>query len=238
MQTILGTRLVGLYLYGSLVTGDFDYDISDIDLLAATATDIDAREFVDLNQIQDEIAGQYPAWAGRLEIAYVSIYALKTFKSQISQIAIVSPGEPFHRKEAGIDWLINWYMIREKGATLFGLASTELIAPISKAEFMQAVQAQTREWREWIYHYEHQRKGQGYAILTMCRALHAYRQGEQVSKQRAAAWAAQELPEWSALIQNALVWRGTPQAEDEKVDQDATFPETLRFVHFVIEQMG
>ena len=36
MQSVLGGQLTGLYLYGSLVWGDFDLEISDIDLLAVT----------------------------------------------------------------------------------------------------------------------------------------------------------------------------------------------------------
>ncbi|MEZ0537617.1 nucleotidyltransferase domain-containing protein [Caldicellulosiruptoraceae bacterium PP1] len=34
IQNIFGTKFLGFYLYGSLVWGDFDKDISDIDLLA------------------------------------------------------------------------------------------------------------------------------------------------------------------------------------------------------------
>jgi predicted nucleotidyltransferase len=34
LQQILDNKLIGLYLYGSLVTGDFDTNRSDIDLLA------------------------------------------------------------------------------------------------------------------------------------------------------------------------------------------------------------
>ena len=37
IRGVLGDRLVGLYLYGSLVAGDFDKDISDIDLLDRSA---------------------------------------------------------------------------------------------------------------------------------------------------------------------------------------------------------
>src|SRR4051812_45976805 len=44
MEKVLGEKLVGLYLYGSLVTGDFDDDISDIDLLAVTSAHIDAND--------------------------------------------------------------------------------------------------------------------------------------------------------------------------------------------------
>jgi hypothetical protein len=66
----------------------------------------------------------------------------------------------------------------------------------------------------------------------MCRALHASRRGEQVSKRQAALWAAQELPQWSALINDALVWRAA--RNDATVNHDATFAETVRFVQFII----
>jgi len=70
MQRILGDRLIGLYLYGSLVWGDFDCDTSDIDLLAATASDIDEKEFSALKQIHDDFALQYKAWNNRIEVQY------------------------------------------------------------------------------------------------------------------------------------------------------------------------
>jgi predicted nucleotidyltransferase len=235
IQKTLGKKLVGLYLYGSLVSGDFDHESSDIDLLAATSSDIDDKEFSDLQEMQHDFVAKNKQWNDRIEIAYLSVTALKTFKSHTSQIAIISPGEPFHLKEAGNDWLMNWYLVREKGLTLFGPSPKTLIDPISKEEFIQAVQDHTKGWAEWIHH-AHERKAQAYAILTMCRALYAYKNGEQVSKQQAALWAEQELPQWSALIKDALLWRAT--RHDEDVDHAATFPETLRFVQFVIDQIA
>jgi hypothetical protein len=68
----------------------------------------------------------------------------------------------------------------------------------------------------------------------MCRALYAYKNGDQVSKKQAALWAENELPEWSKLIQNALQWR--EDWRNEQVDHEETFPETLRFVRFAISQ--
>ncbi len=234
IQAVLHQKLVGVYLYGSLVWGDFDYDISDIDLLVATSSDIDDNEFSDLQRMHQDFVDQYKRWNDRIEIAYLSVAALQTFKSQPSKIAVISPGEPFHIKDAGKDWLINWYMVQEKGRTLFGPGPNTLIDPISKAEFIHAVQVQAKDWGDWIYH-AHTRKGQAYAILTMCRALYAYRHGEQLSKRQAAVWAQIELPQWSALIGNALLWRAAPH--DETVDHAATFPETLRFVQFIIDQI-
>ena len=45
MRAVLGEKLIGLYLFGSLAVGDFDYGSSDIDFVdfvAATFTELDA----------------------------------------------------------------------------------------------------------------------------------------------------------------------------------------------------
>ena len=74
--------------------------------------------------------------------------------------------------------------------------------------------------------------GQAYAILTMCRALYAYNNCWQVSKQQAARWVQSNFPHWAALIGRALEWREAWR--DKEVDHEATFPETLSFVHLVL----
>lgn len=236
MRESLGERLAGLYLYGSLAAGDFDYEISDIDLLAATATVIDENEFDELGKMHNDLVRENKQWENRLEIAYVSLDALKTFKTRKNEIAIISPGEPFHFKEAGKDWLLNWYFVRENGVTLFGAPPETIIAPISKKEFLRGVREQAEEWREYIIRAKDSRQYQGYAILTLCRALYAIKNGEQASKKRAARWAQAQMPEYSSLIQKALEWRAA--SSEENVNHEATFPETRRFVLYVIDQIS
>src|SRR5215203_5594108 len=80
LQGVFGQKLVGLYLYGSLVAGDFDYGISDIDLLAATETAVDGNELETLRKMHTELVKDRPAWDNRIETAYLSLEALKTFK--------------------------------------------------------------------------------------------------------------------------------------------------------------
>jgi len=234
IHAILGANLVGVYLFGSLVTGDFERGSSDIDLLAATSADIDEREFDALLAMHNDFAATHPYWDGRIEVAYLSIMGLKTFRTQRSQLAIISPGESFHIKDAGSDWLINWYTVREKGVVLYGPPIETLIGPISKEEYIHSVRDYTNLWKERMQQ-PHSRPSQAYAILTMCRALYAVTNGEQVSKKQAALWAMKELPEWTTLIQNALKWRGDWRNED--VDHDATFAETRRFVYFMIDKI-
>ncbi len=235
LQVVLGKNLVGLYLYGSLVSGDFDYEISDIDLLIATAAEINKAEFAELNQLQNDFVKKHKQWNGRIEIAYLSLLALKTFKTQTSQIAIISPGEPFHYKTAGKDWLMNWYFVRESGVALFGPDPKTIITPVSPAEFKQAVVDQSKFWRKWILKTKHPRKYQAYAILTMCRALFTFKFGKQVSKKQAAVWVQKHTPQWSALIKKALLWR--QDWRNQQVNNEETFPETVKFVHFMIDQI-
>lgn len=235
MQAILGDKLVGLYLYGSLVTGNYDDTISDVDLLAAIASDLTETEYNALDHMHQAVVAQRPQWDDRIEIAYLSTHALQTFKTESSEIAIISPGEPFNRKQAGIDWLMNWYVVRASGLTLYGPPSTTLIAPTSQAEYVQAVKDYLIASLEWLDHV-YARPYQAYTILTMCRGLYTWTHGEPTSKIRAAAWAQQEMPQWASTIQNALAWR-LAAASEKDVDHAATLAETRRFVHFVIDKI-
>ena len=235
MQHVLGDRLTGLYLYGSLVTGDFDHAISDIDLLAVLSTSLDEGELERLHAMHDGFAAEHPFWYDRIEVAYLPAAALKTFRSQVSTIAVISPGEPFHTKDAGSEWLMNWWMVREQGVKLYGPPPATLIDPISREEFLQNVREHTVLWGEWI---EENRAlpPQSYAIITACRALYAINYGEQASKSRAARWARTRYPQWASLIGDALAWR--EGAGHEGVDPEAAYAETLRFVHFATEQIA
>ncbi len=233
VQSALGERLVGLYLYGSLVWGDFDLTISDIDLMAAVRKGIGPEEFAALDRMHAEVKRRHPAWDDRIEIAYVSLEGLRAFKEKSNQIAIVSPGEPFHFKEAGVDWLLNWYFVREQGRALYGPDPQTIIAPVSKAEFIAGVRRQALEWGDWVEHTRGSRAYQGYAILTLCRALYALRNDEQASKKKAAEWAVRALPEQADLIRRAWQWRADYREQD--VDPEETYPETVEFANYVIE---
>ena len=232
IHTALGHRLAGVYLYGSLVTGDFDPSLSDIDLLAVTAEEMDDDVFSRLDAFHRDFAAAHPRWDDRVEVAYVSAAALQGFRERPSTIAVISPGEPFHRKEAGKDWLINWWSILRHGVVLFGPPPSVYIPPISDADFTEAVRKQAQDWREWVHH-RRLRKEQSYVILTMCRALAAVETSRQLSKIAAANWAIERLPDHAQLIRDALAWRIDHRNED--VDYRPSFPSTVAFVEYVAD---
>lgn len=234
IQYVLGDKLVGLYLYGSLVWGDFDERISDIDLLAAIKLPVDEEEFEKVQKMHNSFIEKFKEWDDRIEVQYLSLDALKTFKTKESEVVTISPGESIEKRMVGKHWLMNWYMVREKGLTLFGPDPKTIIEPISKEEFIQSVKEHTENWNEWVKDM-HSKYAQAYAILTMCRAYYAYKNGDQVSKRQAAQLVQKEFPQYTGLIQNALAWREI--GKRDKQEDKKNYPKTEEFVNFIRKQI-
>ncbi|HEY3080656.1 MAG TPA: aminoglycoside adenylyltransferase domain-containing protein [Chloroflexota bacterium] len=224
IQGVLGDKLAGLYLWGSYAVGDFDPRISDLDLAAALAADVDEREYAALDAMHDGFARDYPAWAGRIEVRYASVATLNA-PADGGEILSISPGESFNRRRSDDRWLIDWYVLRERGITLHGPPPAELLAPIPRERFIASVRANVESSGDWN-DYLQTLKRQAYVILAMCRAMYATQHGDQLSKYGAGRWAQRELPEWADLIERAIAWRDAP----EDADGAATAAETRRFV--------
>jgi predicted nucleotidyltransferase len=204
LKTILTDNCLGVYLYGSLVWGDFNYNSSDIDILVIVQNDISPNEFSELDKLHNLIAQEFPFWNDRLEIAYIAKDTLQNIKSKSGKVAIISPGEKFNIKDTGTDWLINCYLLQNMSKILFGPKPELIIEPITKEEFLQSVKQQALEWRDWISHTKDSTAYQYYAVITICRAFYVLRNGEQTSKIVAAKWVAQNYPQWKNLIEQAI----------------------------------
>ena len=227
VKGIFGDDLIGLYLHGSLVTGDFNQDRSDLDLLAVLRADVDEKDLERLRTMHARLVEDYLPWHDRIEVEYVSAAALSTFRTQPRLMARISPGEPLHLLEATRHYLLNWYTARQ-GVALFGPPPQEVIPDISQAEFVAGVLEHARSWGEWVADMRHP-GGQAYAVLTLCRALYTCTHGTQVSKKGAARAVKPLLPQWSGLIEWALSWwyEGGTQTEQDRL------PEVMRFVEEV-----
>lgn len=226
ITSVLGENLVGLYLYGSCITGDFDEGVSDVDLLAVLDDDLSDEQLGALASRHDAIARRHPQWDDRIEVVYISRGGLANFREQPSPAAVISPGEPFHAIEAGDDWLITWYPARQNGVALIGPTPDAVIPQVSRDEYVEAVRKHMASFPPRVMGTP-PLGSLAYAILTMCRGLYTVELGEQVSKAQAAAWAERRLPEWSGLIRNALLWR---QSRDTATATVAVANETRRFV--------
>ncbi len=235
LRVILHDELIGLYLYGSLVTGDFDEEVSDIDLLAVVHQKIGDDEYALLDRLHRHLTLDHPQWDNRIDVQYWSTKALHSFRAEPCDVIVISPGEPFHRRTADTDWLINWSIACEQGHTLIGPPPDTLIDPISKEQVRQTVYLHVVNWTNRLGQ-STDVPGQSYAVLTLCRALYSLQYGVQASKLAASEYVIQTWPQWRDIIERARKWR--VQAIEDAIEADAAdvLPDTLSFVEFAKAQ--
>lgn len=234
LQCILRENLVGVYLYGSLISGDFDPGISDIDLVVVLNQALDEAEFESLHRLHQSMVERRPEWHDRLELAYISATALRTFRSQNSAIGIISPGEPFHLIEAGSDWLISWYALREDGVSLTGPPIQSLIDAMPRRDYLLAVREHISHYRESVKKPQ-KKQALSYIVLTVARGSYTLAHGRPTSKAKAAAWAKARYPQWAELIERAWSWRADPQSDS--LSPDEIRPVVADYVNDMLSQL-
>lgn len=202
----LGDALLGLYLYGSLATGDFEPAASDIDLIAVLTDEPDAALVERLASMHAGVVRRCPGWDDRIEVDYVSASGLAACRTETTAIARISPGEPMHLVHAGRDFILDWYPARRDGIALVGPSIVTVIPPIPRREYLDEVRAYLLAFRH-RFDTDATPGSQAYAILTMCRGLYTIRSGERLSKRAAATRVREAFPRWSELIDRALGWR-------------------------------
>src|SRR5512135_1921727 len=76
-QSVLGPSFVGLYLYGSLASGDFNPATSDVDFLVVTTDEVSSALVPALEAMHARLAAGANKWAQKLEGRYLPLPALR-----------------------------------------------------------------------------------------------------------------------------------------------------------------
>ena len=209
VREILGDRFVGMYLYGSLSSGNFNPETSDIDFLVVTTDSLAKEKTAALKSMHEQLWARGLPRAERLEGSYIPKALIRRHDPDGVPCPTVNEQEFFVDKR-GSDWIIQRHVIRECGVTLAGPNPRSLIDPVSPDEIRGAVRGTLQEWwfpmlqdSSWLA--ERGSEYRAYAILTMCRALYALEHGTILSKAAAARWAQTRLGEgWHEAIAQAL----------------------------------
>ena len=210
VQAILDEHFVGLYLYGSLASGDFSLETSDIDFLVVTSDVLPAEMVEALAMMHQRLIASGLPWATKLEGAYVPQFALRRYDPAAPACPQINEGQ-FYLAQQESDWIIQRHILREQGVVVAGPPLAPQIDPVPPTDLQRAVLGFLREW--WAPMLENPARLQSseyqtYAVLTMCRARHTLETGTIVSKPVAAHWAQARLGEpWAKVIAEALVWR-------------------------------
>ncbi len=79
IRAALRDDFVGMYLYGSLATGDFDPQSSDVDVLVVTRDALGSEQFAALSALHARFAAGDSPWAVEIEVSYIPLGALPRF---------------------------------------------------------------------------------------------------------------------------------------------------------------
>jgi hypothetical protein len=230
VQAIPGNCFVGLYLYGSLASGDFDPLRSGIDFVVVTTTQLSAEVISALEEMHRRLWASGLKWAPKLEGTYIPQAALRRYDPNAAPCPCINEGR-FYLARHESDWVIQRSILREYGVAVTGPAIRPMIDPVSPDEIRQGVYRVLHGWwtsmldnPSWLRDGEYQ----AYAVLTMCRALYTFHHGAIASKPVSARWAVATLEgQWTNLIDWAITWQHT--------DQTDRLTETLDFIRYTLK---
>ena len=232
MRAVLAGQFVGLYVSGSLASGGFDLQRSDIDFVVVTAGELPEETLAALAAMHARISQSGLQWATRLEGAYIPQQGLRRYDPACARYPWLGVDGHFAVEQFDHGWVIQLHLLREHGLVLAGPDLAILIDPISPGDLRGAQRAMLQEWWEPQLQ-DHtrlrSREYQAYAVLTMCRALYTLEHGTIVTKPVAARWAQDTLNRrWAACIERALAWPRGPQPDE--------LSQTLDLIRYTLER--
>lgn len=234
-EEALGGQFVGMYLFGSLANGGFDWN-SDVDVLIVTDDEISDEIFEALKAMHVEIAGMESWCAIQLEVSYIPRKALRCYdpKNKVHPHIDRGKNESLFMMQHDRDWVVQRHTLRGKGITIAGPTPRSLIDPVTPDDLRGAMLEILNDWWAGLLDDPSQishRGYQSYTVLSLCRLLYTLQFGEVTSKQASAEWAKKTLDKhWIPLIENAWAGRQHPGSKAKSDDIN----ETLEFIRYAI----
>jgi len=226
---IFRESLVGLYVRGSLATGDFDPETSDVDVLVILEKRVDDDTFRKIEEMHGRLVTLHPRYGPWLEATYVDRAAIRSFTPDVRQPTLLRR-KPLVWHPHGCQWLLDYATARECGIALRGPAISSLIDPIPQDRIKNAIRERLREWTKWASNpgnpdWQLPNSHKSYVVATMCRALYALECNVLASKVRSTKWAIDIFPEpCRTTVERSRVWLRELQSDL------ALVPEVQRFV--------
>jgi streptomycin 3"-adenylyltransferase len=217
---LLGDKLTGLYVHGSLATGAYHRERSDIDLIGVVSRKLTPHEREAAARTLVQLSDARPV-RGDIEVSIVQERYARAFEHPMpyevhyssAYHELIRRGRfDYAQDRTNVDLAANIVELRERGVTLVGPPASSLFGFVPWHAYVNALEADF-EWAR-----PHVQDEPVYAVLNACRVLHGATtpQMRSLNKDEAGVWALQTVPRmYHSIINDALqLYRGTKSADD------------------------
>jgi len=216
LSKILGSRLIGVYLGGSLVLGDFQEATSDLDFLVITRGHLSVEDGLAVALLHRDLLKRHPH-ARRLEGDYAP-HELLVSEGTLEPVPGCEKGRFLSRVPEIMISADNIYNIREHGLVIYGPAASDVLPPVNSDHVRSAVRAMLRDGLGAIVTPEEAAS----EALNLVRSLLTLETGTPSTKSQGAEWALSHLDErWHPMIRAAVAIR-TGQGDSNDLERIQT----------------
>lgn len=209
---ILGDNILGMYLQGSLATGDFNVKSSDIDFIFVLHEKLTKTEREKIQEmweeiVKEEVGEEDSKMARQLDGSYVRKDLFK-YPGLPEEDRDHMNGDGFGAPTSyGYEWIFEKYILYNHPIIITGPLPRTFIKPVTGDEITEAtVGFFYKNFKRFLKEDLSDSYKQVYGVLTMCRVLLTLKEKKEVSKIRAARWTQKNFNRWDNLIEDALDW--------------------------------
>jgi hypothetical protein len=238
VQAILGPRLRGMYLVGSLAVGDFNPGSSDLDIIVVADDALSEDRIAALRDFHLRFEGSDSPWATRLEAVYIPQDDLRSPATASVSYPQVERDRPFFVEPLEPGWSVQRYTLRKHGVVIVGPEPRELLDSVDPDEMRRDGAIIAHTWLDQAEHdptwldWARPRPYFAFVVATLCRLLYTLETGAVASKPAATRWAQQTLDGWWADF-IARSWEA--RHDDDEILQDE-MDTLVAFIRFTVER--
>jgi hypothetical protein len=208
LKGILGSKLIGVYIYGATVFPETRYT-GDIDFHVILSGRLTKRERDELNRLHQSLAREFPPLGKELDGYYLLLEDVKKKSAPKSQM---------WNQATDNSWALHREHMRAgRCIVLEGPDPRQLYPATSWSELEEALRGELEYVENHLVDYP------SYCVLNLCRLIYSFQTRDVViSKTSAGLWVEDSFPQWLELIQIAgksYEGRATPVDDQFMVDQ-------------------
>ena len=233
VRAALVEYFIGMYLFGSLATGGFDANRSDIDFLVVTSEKLPKRLISDLKIMHTHMYESGLEWGTKLQGAYIPIDDMRVYSPTGPACPLVNMNE-FLVARPESNWVLNRHSLYTSGLVITGPPLQTIIDPVRPEELKEAVLTLLRDnWVSLVHNSDFflRTEYQPFSVLSMCCFLYILEHGTVASKRHSVEWVLTKSDrKWAKLINQAMKWHyGDPPGD---------IKQTQEFILYVLKVAG